>query len=59
MLDLEIDTKLRGCDVVKIKIGDLVSVGRIRLRAIFIQQKTGRPVEFELLKHAWAGGPQL
>ena len=50
MFDLAIDSKLRGCDVVKVKIGDLVSGGRVRSRAIVIQQKTGRPVQFELLK---------
>ena len=49
MFDLAIDSKLRGCDVVKVKIGDLVSGGRVRSRAIVIQQKTGRPVQFELL----------
>jgi integrase len=48
LLDLAIDSKLRGCDVVKIKISDLVSGGQIRTRAIVIQQKTGRPVQFEL-----------
>ena len=52
MFDLAIDSKLRGCDVVKIKIGELVSGGRVRSRAIVIQQKTGRPVQFELLEHA-------
>ena len=52
MFDLAIDSKLRGCDVVKIKIGDLVVGGRIRNRAIVVQQKTGRPVQFELLDPA-------
>jgi hypothetical protein len=45
MFDLAIDSKLRGCDVVKVKIGDLVSGGRVRSRAIVVQQKTGRPVQ--------------
>lgn len=49
MFDLAIDRKLRGCDVVKIKIGELVSSGQIRSRAIVIRQKTGHPVQFELL----------
>ena len=49
---LAIDSKLRGCDVVKIKIGELVSGGNVRSRAIVMQQKTGRPVQFELLKPA-------
>ena len=52
MFDPAIDSKLRGCDIVKIKTGDLVSGGRIRSRAIVIQQKTGRPVQFELLEPA-------
>ncbi len=52
MFDLAIDSKLRGCDVVKIKIGELVSGGRVRTRAIIPQQKTGRPVQFELLEPA-------
>jgi site-specific recombinase XerC len=52
LFDLAIDSKLRGCDIVKIKIGDLVSGGRIRSRSIVIQQKTGRPVQFELLEAA-------
>ena len=52
MFDLAIDSKLRGCDVVKIRIGDLVSGGRLRSRAIVVQQKTGRPVQFELLEPA-------
>ena len=52
MFDLAIDSKLRGCDVVKIKIDDLVVGSRIRNRAIVVQQKTGRPVQFELLDPA-------
>jgi integrase len=52
MFDLAIDSKLRGCDVVKVRIGDLVSGARVRSRAIVIQQKTGRPVQFELLEPA-------
>jgi hypothetical protein len=52
MFEFAIDSKLGGWDVVKVKIGDLVSGGRIRSRAIVIQQKTGRPVQFELLEPA-------
>jgi hypothetical protein len=43
MFDLAIDSKLRGCDIVRIRIGDLVSGGRVRTRATVTQQKTGRP----------------
>jgi hypothetical protein len=52
LFDLAIDSKLRGCDVVRIRIGDLVSGGRVRTRATVVQQKTGRPVQFELLESA-------
>jgi integrase len=48
LFDLAIDSKLRGCDLVKIKIADLISGADIRTRAIVTQQKTGRPVQFEL-----------
>ena len=59
LFDLAIDSKLRGCDVVKVRIRGLVSGGRVRSRAIVVQQKTSRPVQFELLEparasmHAW------
>lgn len=52
MFDFAIDSKLRGCDIVKVKIGDLVRGGQVRSRAIVVQQKTGRPVQFELLEPA-------
>jgi len=52
MFDLAIDSKLRGCDVGKIRIGDLVLGERVRSRAIVVQQKTKRPVQFEMLDHA-------
>ncbi len=52
LFDLAIDSKLRGCDVVKVKIGDLVTGGRVRSRATVVQKKTGRPVQFEILEPA-------
>ncbi|WP_309086692.1 tyrosine-type recombinase/integrase [Chelativorans sp.] len=48
LFDLAIDSKLRGCDLVKIRIRDVVAGPEIRTRAIVIQQKTGRPVQFEI-----------
>lgn len=55
MFDLAIDSKLRGCDIVKLRIRDLVSGGRVRTRVIIIQRKTGRPVQFQLLEPARTG----
>ncbi len=52
IFNLAIDSKLRGCDVVRIRIGDLTSGGQVRSRATVVQQKTGRPVQFELLESA-------
>ena len=52
MFDLAIDSKLRGCDIVKLKIGELVSGGHVRARVIVVQRKTGAPVQFELLEPA-------
>lgn len=48
MFDLAIDSKLRGCDLIKLKIGDLILDGQPKLRATVIQQKTRKPVTFEL-----------
>jgi hypothetical protein len=52
LFDLAIDSKLRGCDIVKMKIGDIVAGGELRTRATVIQHKTGRPVQFELMTEA-------
>jgi len=52
LFDLAIDSKLRGCDLVKVRIGDLVSGTIVRHRAIIVQRKTGGPVQFELLEPA-------
>lgn len=54
LFDLAIDSKLRGCDLVQLQIGDLVSGPNIRKRAAITQQKTGRPVQFEIASDARA-----
>lgn len=48
MFNLAIDSKLRGCDLVRLSVGDVVLGGTVRLRTAIVQQKTGRPVRFEL-----------
>jgi len=48
MLNLAIDSKLRGCDVVAIKIEDVAPSGRAVDRTTVRQKKTGRSVRFEL-----------
>ncbi|WP_267396573.1 MULTISPECIES: tyrosine-type recombinase/integrase [unclassified Sphingomonas] len=54
LFDLAIDSKLRGCNVVKIRIGDIVLGAQVRSRAIVVQAKTGKPVQFELMPDARA-----
>ena len=46
--NLAIDSKLRSCDLVTLRVGDVAQGGQVRERAIVIQQKTGRPVQFEI-----------
>lgn len=48
LLNLAIDSKLRGCDLLNLKVSDLLSGGDIRHRAKVIQQKTGQSVQFEI-----------
>jgi integrase len=48
LFNLAIDSKLRGCDVVALKTGDVTPAGHPIDRAIVRQRKTRRPVKFEL-----------
>src|SRR3981189_947517 len=48
MFNLAIDSKLRGCDVVAIRVEDVAAGGYTADRATVQQKKTGRPVRFEL-----------
>src|SRR6201993_1027905 len=48
MFNLAIDSKLRGCDVVALRVEDVAPSGYAVDRATVRQKKTGRPVRFEL-----------
>jgi integrase len=48
MFNLAIDSKLRGCDIVALKIEDVAPNGHAADRATVRQKKTGQPVRFEL-----------
>jgi integrase len=48
LFNTAIDSKLRGCDLVGLRVADVHLGDGIRLRTTIIQQKTGRPVPFEL-----------
>lgn len=48
LLNLAIDSKLRGCDLVGLRVHDVTRGTRVASRAIVMQKKTQRPVQFEL-----------
>ncbi len=48
LFNLAIDSKLRDCDLVKLRISDVAQSNRVSSLAIIIQQKTHRPVQFEI-----------
>lgn len=50
LFNLALDSKLRGCDLVKLKVSDVTYGTTILSRAHILQQKTGSPVQFELTK---------
>ena len=52
LFDLALDSKLRGCDLVSLKVGDLLSAGGVKRRVVILQRKTGRPVQFEVTEQA-------
>ena len=48
LFNLAIDSKLRGCDLVRVKVADVMAAGQIKDRASVLQSKTQKPVRFEI-----------
>ena len=48
LFNMAIDSKLRGCDLVKLKVSDVYSAGRMKERTSVLQSKTQKPVRFEI-----------
>jgi len=48
LFNLAIDSKLRGCDLVKLRVRDISTGSGIASRAMVMQQKTQQPVQFEI-----------
>ena len=48
IFNMAIDSKLRGCDIVKLKVSDVVRGNHVCSRTLVIQQKTKIPVQFEI-----------
>ena len=65
LFNVAIDSKLRGCDLVRLKVRHLVSSERVRERVTIVQSKTGQPVQFELTENTrdsvatWMGSPEM
>lgn len=52
LFDLALDSKLRGCDLVALRVSDVLSATGVRRRVMILQRKTGRPVQFEVTEQA-------
>ena len=48
LFNLGIDSKLRGCDLVALRVRDVCHGDQVATRAIVMQHKTQRPVQFEI-----------
>ena len=65
LFNVAIDSKQRGCDLVKLAVSDLVKGDRVRESVSVIQSKTKRPVQFELTENtretvlAWVKSPEM
>ena len=65
IFNLAVDSKLRGCDLVSLRITDLVIGDRVRDRVTVIQRKTQRPVQFEVSENTresiwtWVCRPEM
>jgi integrase len=54
MFNLAIDSKLRGCDLVSLRVDDIVAGNQVRDRATIVQHETSRPVRFEITERTRA-----
>jgi len=54
LFNLAIDSKLRCCDLVQLKVKDIAHGSRVSKRAIVMQQKTHKPVQFEITEQTRA-----
>ena len=65
LFNLAIDSKLRACDLVKLRVRDVSHGDRIAAPTIVMQQKTQRPVQFEITEQTrdalaeWIKGARL
>ena len=65
LFNMAIDSKLRGCDLVRLRVTDIYAAGQVKDRAAITQSKTSLPVRFEITAgtraslKAWIDAPQM
>lgn len=65
LFNMAVDSKLRGCDLVGLRVRDVFAAGRAKGRASIIQSKTGKPVRFEVTESTklslerWIRDPEM
>jgi hypothetical protein len=65
LFNMAVDSKLRGCDLVGLRVRDVFAAGRVKERTSMIQSKTGKPVRFEITETTrvsldrWIGDPEM
>jgi len=65
LFNVAIDSKLRGCDLVRLAVSNLVKDDRVRERVSVVQSKTKQPVQFELTENTrdsvieWVKSPEM
>lgn len=65
LFNMAVDCKLRGCDLVALRVRDVFAAGHVKERASMIQSKTGKPVRFEITettrqsRDRWIRDPEM
>lgn len=59
LFNLALDSKLRGCDLVALRVEDVTAAGEVKSRGVIVQKKTGRPVQFEITPQTRAAVGEL
>lgn len=65
LFNMAVDSKLRGCDLVCLRVRDVFVAGRVKERASMTQSKTGKPVKFEITETTrqsldrWIADPEM
>jgi hypothetical protein len=65
LFNMAVDSKLRGCDLVCLRVRDVYTAGRVKKPASMIRSKTGKPVRFEITEttrlslEIWKKDPEM